>query len=227
MTKSVAIRQIRLLPVTIEELADQFGDGLALLGDHECLSFRELVEQSRRYARWALKIGVAKQQVVCLLMPNCPQYMAIWLGITRVGGVVALLNTTLAGRSLAHCIDIVEPAHIIVATRAHAGIGGRQAASYDESQDLGARIWHGNDSEAADIDCIINGLSGGRLSDVEGVPPSITDRALLIYTSGTTGLPKAANVSHQRLLMWSLWFAGMMNTRSRIACTIASPCTTA
>ena len=41
---------------------------------------------------------------------------------------------------------------------------------------------------------------------------TIADRALLIYTSGTTGLPKAANVSHRRLLEWSFWFAGLMNT---------------
>ena len=39
------------------------------------------------------------------------------------------------------------------------------------------------------------------------------DRALYIYTSGTTGLPKAANVSHFRLMQWSHWFAGMMDTR--------------
>ena len=48
-------------------------------------------------------------------MPNRPEYMAIWLGITRVGGVVALLNTNLTGPSLAHCINIVAPRHLIVA----------------------------------------------------------------------------------------------------------------
>ena len=42
--------------------------------------------------------------------------------------------------------------------------------------------------------------------------PYIADRALCIYTSGTTGLPKAANVSHYRLMQWSHWFAGLMNT---------------
>ena len=30
-------------------------------------------------------------------MPNRPEYMAIWLGITRVGGVVSLINTQLRG----------------------------------------------------------------------------------------------------------------------------------
>jgi fatty-acyl-CoA synthase len=43
---------------------------------------------------------------------------------------------------------------------------------------------------------------------------TIGDRALCIYTSGTTGLPKAANISHGRLMQWTHWFAGMMGTQS-------------
>src|SRR5260221_643150 len=42
---------------------------------------------------------------------------------------------------------------------------------------------------------------------------TLADRALLIYPSGTTGLPKAANITPYRLLIGSLWFAGMMATR--------------
>ena len=38
-------------------------------------------------------------------MRNCPDFLAIWLGFTRVGVRVALLNTHLRDRSLAHCID--------------------------------------------------------------------------------------------------------------------------
>ena len=57
---------------------------------------------------------------------------------------------------------------------------------------------------------------------------TIADRALTIYTSGTTGLPKAANVSHRRLMQWSFWFAGLMNTgAATTACTIACRCITA
>jgi fatty-acyl-CoA synthase len=40
---------------------------------------------------------------------------------------------------------------------------------------------------------------------------TIEDLALYIYTSGTTGLPKAAKISHARLMQWSHWFAGMMD----------------
>src|SRR5439155_649203 len=115
LTAPIVQRPDRILPTVIEELAEQFGSAPALLSDRECLTYRALAERSSRYARWAIQQGLAKGDVVCLLMPNRPEYMAIWLGITRVGGVVALVNTNLAGPSLAHCINTAAPAPLIVA----------------------------------------------------------------------------------------------------------------
>jgi fatty-acyl-CoA synthase len=154
-----------------------------------------------------LQQGIAKGDVVGLLMGNRPEYFAIWLGLTSVGAVVALLNTNLAGPSLEHCVRIVSPSHIIVS----AELAGVQ---------LRSKVWiHGNTDSAYPraypgayprIDSLVDELPGHPLTSEES--PSITtaDRALYIYTSGTTGLPKAANLSHARILQWSYWFAGMM-----------------
>ncbi len=38
---------------------------------------------------------------------------------------------------------------------------------------------------------------------------SLGDRALRIFTSGTTGFPKAAEVSHRKVVTWTHWFAGL------------------
>ena len=65
------------------------------------------------------------------------------------------------------------------------------------------------------IDHAVAKLSGAALNPSEQRKVTTADRALLIYTSGTTGLPKAANVSHRRLLLWSFWFAGLANTGPR------------
>jgi fatty-acyl-CoA synthase len=137
--------------------------------------------------------------------------MAIWLGITRAGGVVSLLNTNLTGPSLAYCISLVAPKHIIVAAEL---VDPLTTALGDLTG--GATIWvHGTDhDDFPRIDRDIERYAGDRLSEAERPPLSIEDRALYVYTSGTTGLPKAANVSHYRLMQWSLWFAGMMDTRS-------------
>ena len=48
------------------------------------------------------------------MMPNRPEYLAVWLGIARAGGVIALLNTNLSGTALAHCVNIVKAKHVIV-----------------------------------------------------------------------------------------------------------------
>ena len=195
----------------IEELADRFGDAPALLSDRECLTYQALAERSNRYTRWALAQGLAKGDAVGLFMPNRPDYMAIWLGITRVGGVVALLNTNLTGPSLAHCINLVAPKHVIVATEL---IDLLLTALPDLAG--AATIWAdgGRHDGVLRIDRDIEGRTGDALSPAERRPLTIEDRALYIYTSGTTGLPKAANVSHYRLMQWSHWFAGMMDTRA-------------
>ncbi len=211
-TAPIAAHPQRTLPVLIEELPDIYGDAPALLSDHETLTYRELAARANRYARWALELGVARGETVCLMMPNRPEYLAIWLGVTRVGGIVSLLNTSLAGAALAHCMTIVAPKHIIVAAKL---IGAVEGACSRLA--VAPRIWvHGALSNDAGkhprIDRAVERQSGARLSGAELRPVTIEDRALHIYTSGTTGLPKAANISHHRLLMWSHWFGGMMDT---------------
>jgi len=200
----------RVLPTVIEELAARLNDSLALASERESLTYRGLAERSNQYARWALEQGLAKGEVVCLLMTNRPEYFAIWLGITSVGGVVALLNTNLVGPSLAHCIHVVSPKHIIVA-----GEFVDALTNALPSFTASPKIWiHGVEHAQYDrIDLDIVRRSGGMLSEEERRPLTIEDRALYIYTSGTTGLPKAANVSHARVLQWSYWFAGMMGAQ--------------
>src|ERR1700688_4585367 len=115
LTGPIAGQPERVFPIVIEELAQRFGDAPALVSELECLTHRALARRASQYARWARAQGIGKGDAVCLLMPNRPQYMALWLGISAAGGVVALLNTHLTGAALAHCIDLVAPKHVIVA----------------------------------------------------------------------------------------------------------------
>jgi fatty-acyl-CoA synthase len=163
-----------------------------------------------RYARWALAEGVGPGDTVCLLMPNRPEYLAVWLGISQIGGVIALLNTNLTGPSLAHCIRIAAARHIIVAAELAEAY---QSAAPHLSQP--PKLWrHGPaPSDGARLDVALGAHDGGALSAAERRDIRHADRALLIYTSGTTGLPKAANVSHHRIMMWSHWFAGLADMR--------------
>jgi fatty-acyl-CoA synthase len=211
LTKPIAQQPARVLPVIMDELAERFGPAPALIAERETLSYRALADRANRYARWALRQGLAKGEVVCLLMPSRPEYLAVWLGITRIGGVVALLNDNLRGASLAHCINVVAPRHIIVAAEL---VGAFDTAHGHLASET--TLWlHGDAARAwPRIDRAVDALAGDALGAGEQREVTVADRALLIYTSGTTGLPKAAKVDHHRLLTWSLWFAGMMETRN-------------
>jgi fatty-acyl-CoA synthase len=208
-TTPIARNPGRVFPCVVEELAERFAERPALISGRESFSYRELSERANRYARWALAQGLAKGDSVCLLMPNRPEYMAIWIGITRVGGVVALLNTHLIGASLAHCVDLVAPKHIIVAAELAGAF-----ASVQPLLKTDPTAWSHGDGSFRRIDQEIESFSGAALPAAERVALTIEDRALYIYTSGTTGLPKAANVNHYRIMLASYGFAGVMKTKS-------------
>ncbi len=210
LTARIPQNPYRTFPVLIQELGQRFGDAPALLSHNETLTYRSLAERANRYSRWAVAHGLSKDQTVCLLMPNRPEYTAIWIGITAVGVTVALLNTNLTGTSLAHSIDVVQARHVIVSSELAANLDAALPHLTIEPA-----IWrHGDGAEGSRrIDREIEAFHGDLLPEEDrGV--TIRDRALCIYTSGTTGLPKAANVSHFRLMRWSHWFAGMMDTRA-------------
>jgi non-ribosomal peptide synthetase component F len=69
LTAPIARTPDRVISTVIEELAVQWGDAPSLLSERECLTYRGLAERVNQYARWALDAGIAKGEVVCLLIP--------------------------------------------------------------------------------------------------------------------------------------------------------------
>ena len=203
LTSRIEADPRRLFADVVEDLAARQGDRPALVSDAESLNYRALSERINRYARWALAAGIKPGDAVCLIMPTRPDYVAAWLGISRVGGVVALINTKLVGQSLAHCINVAGADHIILAEELADVF---EAARPQLAR--ASRVWMD-----ASLDAVLAALDGGPLSQAERRDVTINDRALLIYTSGTTGLPKAASINHRRILNWGGWFAGLTDAK--------------
>jgi fatty-acyl-CoA synthase len=197
------------LPALLPMLADRFGENpLFIEADDRRVTYREFHIRVQQYGRLALDLGLQKNDVVGLSMANSADYVAIWLGLARIGCSVALLNTNLLPDALAHCLRVAgaryvvsdtllygrTPSDVVVPTMTT--VSGKPIAVF--------RIDNSHTLRNDDRD------TRGRAPI--GLPaPSGNDRALLIFTSGTTGLPKAVNITHRRITEWSYWFAGMMN----------------
>ncbi len=197
----------RTFSVLLDELAERYGDAPVFLSCDGALSYRGAAELSNRYAHWGLAQGFAKGDCVGLLLLNCAEYMPIWLGLSGIGCIVALINTNLEKASLAHCIDAAQPKAIIASPDRLGALEEVRPHLYCQPQ-----IWaHGAAApEVADVNAAVASLPSTPLDPGQRRDVTIHDPALYIYTSGTTGLPKAAKVSHYRIMSWTHWFSGLM-----------------
>src|SRR6202051_4506865 len=89
LTSRIEANPSRLFADVVEDWAARQPDQAALISETETFSYRALAERINRYARWALSAGIEAGDTVCLLLPNRPDYVAAWLGISKVGGVAA------------------------------------------------------------------------------------------------------------------------------------------
>ena len=200
LTAAIADHPLHILGDAFDAVAQERGDAPALLSSQGGYTFRELSERSWRYARWGHARGLRKGDAVALVMESRPDYIAVWLGLTRIGVVVALVNHHLAGASLAHCLGVAQPRLVLASSSFAAECAGAAPGAPVIVCD-------------AALDRELSAHSGEPMALDETARPTIRDHALYIYTSGTTGLPKAAIVSHRRLLNWAFWFCGLMDIK--------------
>jgi len=191
-----------------EAAVDHWRDRPAISCDGRNLTYGELDALANRYAHWAEHAGLRRGETVALFMPNRLEYVAIWMGLAKVGVITALINNQLVGEALAHCLEISGAAHCLVDEETWPAFEGVRRQLKHPMQEWTLGEAHG---EQHALNQALRGCSQLRpdRSRREGLTAS--DTALLIYTSGTTGLPKAARITHMRAQLYMRGFAGATN----------------
>ncbi|MBO9578845.1 MAG: AMP-binding protein [Microbacteriaceae bacterium] len=220
------------VPAEVEEptgsLADLLDETVARHGDrHAALEFfgREttyatLREQIDRAAEGLRQLGVRAGDPVALILPNCPQHIAAFYAILRLGAIVVEHNPLYTPRELRHQFEDHGAKFAIAWNKVVGTIQDfpedlePKIVSVDITRAmppimrgmLRLPIRKARESRAALTEKVRGTVTWEQLLEHPGIlddvpKPGLDDVALLQYTSGTTGTPKAATLSHRNLVV--------------------------
>ena len=207
----------RDMPYTVadrlEERAKDNADTPFILFEEQSISFAKANRIANRIANAALAAGLKKGDVVALLMHNRPEFVLIWLGLSKAGIITGLINTTATGHVLAHALRQVGAKALITGSELMDALDTLDPADrsalllWEQSETPeervggeGIRDFNAEMAAASDADPDRSLRSG----------ITMADPLYYIFTSGTTGLPKAAKMSHMRFLNAGEAMGGMM-----------------
>ena len=81
---------------------------------NDWVSYGEVNSRANRIANALLARGVEKGESVSVMLPNCEEFLPVWYGILKAGGVMSSINTAYKGDFLAHTINLVEAKILII-----------------------------------------------------------------------------------------------------------------
>ncbi|KAB2845965.1 MAG: AMP-binding protein, partial [Hyphomicrobiaceae bacterium] len=171
------------------------GDNTALIGNGRRRTYKELADWSNRLAHALIEdYGVKPGNRVLVRSGNNPAMVAVWLAVTKAGGVAVNTMPMLRKTELSKIVDKAEIALALTDTR----IADEIVATAKDSKFLKKVI--GFDG-TANHDAELDRVALNKAVKFEAVRTGRDDVALLGFTSGTTGQPKATMHFHRDLLM--------------------------
>jgi|SRR5579884_434502 len=182
------------------------------------MSYRELDEETNRFAQALLNLGVRKGDRVAVMLPNLPQCVIAYYGALKIGAVVVMTNPLYVERELQIqlsdsraetivALDFFYPRiekvkketalKNIILTSVRDKLPWLLSLLYPiKARKEGQWVQVEKKPPIYDMMEI--------MSQAPSAPPAVSvapdDLALLQYTGGTTGVPKGVMLTHQNLV---------------------------
>jgi fatty-acyl-CoA synthase len=180
--------------------AARYPDREAIVWQDKRITFKELNERACRCANSFLEMGIKKGDCVAYMTHNSLAYIYAWLGLCKIGGIVAPLNFMLKGPEVEYIINHAEPKFFfiedILIPQVEEVLGNMPSV-----QKVGIiRIQEGQKVPDGWLDA-----DELYAPDKDATEPEVEvddeDVATLLYTSGTEARPKGVMNTHRNLYM--------------------------
>ena len=158
------------------------------------ISWNVFNEKANRVANLLLSRGVKKGDKVGILLMNCLEWLPIYFGILKTGGVAVPLNFRYTAEEIRYCVELADVNILFFGPE----FIGRVEEIADDIGKTRILFFVGNTfcpTFAEDYDRQVSNYSSV-LPDIE---ISEDDDAAIYFSSGTTGFPKAILHAHRAL----------------------------
>jgi len=105
------------VPGLLRHVAETYGDRVAHAGRGDRLTFEGVEERSGLYARGLLALGVSKGTRVAVMLPNGPEFVAVFMAAARIGALVAPLSTLYQAPELRWVLNHADIHTLLIADR--------------------------------------------------------------------------------------------------------------
>ena len=186
----------------VEANANKFGHRSAIVFEGKEVTWSEFNALANQYAHYLKSQGVQRGDTVSVIMENRIEFLALLVGVNKIGVTAGLINTNLTGKPLIHCITVTKSKKCIFGSEISGALNEIKAElALTEGEDYFEMPDGGLDSTTNWAKNLANGAALASTDNPEETSlTTLGEVALYIFTSGTTGLPKAAVLSNRRFL---------------------------
>ncbi len=200
----------------LRRTAGQYPDHKAIVFLDTILTYRQLDEYVDRFATALSRLGIQKDDVVALMLPNSHQFVISFYACQRLGVTVTAINPTYKPMEVKHQLNDSGAKALIVLDSVYES-PGKVLAETGVQHVIGTNVVDlcGFSTLKVCLGKLLKKIPAGKLppqalkfSDLlqtEPDPPRVeidpaNDLAVLQYTGGTTGTPKGAMLTARNLV---------------------------
>lgn len=104
----------RVIHRVLERQAVKYGDRDFLFFKDEKFSFSDFDRMSNRAACGLRRLGISKGDKVAILMPNCPEFLFLCYGLSKLGAIQVPINIAHKGHLLTYMLNQSDSSHLVV-----------------------------------------------------------------------------------------------------------------
>ena len=191
---------------TFKKTVEKFGNRDFIYFENQTLTYSEVDQAANIFAKKLIDDGVVHGDKVILFMENRPEYITSILALNKIGAIGVLINTSLTGKPLIHCINSSDSKKCIVGAELALSLEGVLSEINIKNKTDIYWISDGDTFKCPDWSLDIkNFINDSENIDIE-ISSKVTakDTAFYIFTSGTTGVPKAALFPNSKIIAASV-----------------------